>query len=55
MTDKKTSSAAALLGAKGGKAGKGEKKRRDGEDPDYYKRIAAKRWAKKPAPDKPAP
>ena len=30
------------MGAKGGAAGTGTSKRRDQDDPDYYKRISAK-------------
>jgi hypothetical protein len=32
--------AAVSLGRRGGKAGKGESKRRDQNDPDYYHRIS---------------
>jgi hypothetical protein len=41
---KQMSAAAAVLGKKGGKAGRGKSKVRG--DADYYKALALKRWGK---------
>ena len=41
---KQMSTAAAVLGKKGGKAGRGQSKVRG--DAEYYKALALKRWAK---------
>jgi hypothetical protein len=49
MTSKAVRDFLAKAGSKGGKAGVGESKRRDQDDPDYYKRISAKAAAARKA------
>jgi hypothetical protein len=49
MTTKAVRDFLAQAGSKGGKAGVGASKRRDQDDPDYYKRISAKAAAARKA------